>query len=132
MNSIIISTGSYIPPTAIPNTHFLNNAFFDSDGVKLERPNPEIIEKLYEITGIRERRYVDDQLNTSDMATLAAEAALTNIDKESLDYIIVAQNLGEVTAENTRTDIVPTIAARVKHKLRIKNPYTVAFDLPFG
>jgi 3-oxoacyl-[acyl-carrier-protein] synthase-3 len=28
--------------------------------------------------------------------------------------------------------MVPTIAARVKHKLRIKNPYTVAYDIPFG
>jgi 3-oxoacyl-[acyl-carrier-protein] synthase-3 len=28
--------------------------------------------------------------------------------------------------------MVPTIAARVKHKLRIKNPYTIAFDIPFG
>jgi 3-oxoacyl-[acyl-carrier-protein] synthase-3 len=27
---------------------------------------------------------------------------------------------------------VPTLASRVKHRLRIKNPYTVAFDLPFG
>jgi 3-oxoacyl-[acyl-carrier-protein] synthase-3 len=28
--------------------------------------------------------------------------------------------------------MVPTIAARVKHKLGIENPYTVAFDVPFG
>jgi 3-oxoacyl-[acyl-carrier-protein] synthase-3 len=28
--------------------------------------------------------------------------------------------------------MVPTIAARVKHKLEIKNPYTVAYDVPFG
>ncbi len=28
--------------------------------------------------------------------------------------------------------MVPSLAARVKHKLRIKNPYTVAFDIPFG
>ena len=28
--------------------------------------------------------------------------------------------------------MVPTIAARVKHKLKIKNPYTVAYDIPFG
>ena len=49
-----------------------------------------------------------------------------------LDFIIVAQNLGDVKSNNIRTDIVPTLAARVKHKLRIKNPYTVAFDIPFG
>jgi 3-oxoacyl-[acyl-carrier-protein] synthase-3 len=44
----------------------------------------------------------------------------------------VGQNLGDVKADNIRVDMVPTIAARVKHKLRIKNPYTVAFDIPFG
>lgn len=54
------------------------------------------------------------------------------MDKESLDYIIVAQNLGDLRADNTRCDMVPTIAARVKHRLGIKNPYTVAYDVPFG
>jgi 3-oxoacyl-[acyl-carrier-protein] synthase-3 len=131
-NSIIVATGSYIPDTSIPNTHFLGNAFYGNDGIKLERPNPDIIKKLNEITGIRERRYVSDDLVTSDIAYLAAKDALDGIDKESLDYIIVGQNLGDVKADNIRVDMVPNIAARVKHKLRIKNPYTVTFDIPFG
>jgi 3-oxoacyl-[acyl-carrier-protein] synthase-3 len=63
---------------------------------------------------------------------MAAESALDGIDRESLDYIIVAQNFGDVKANNLKSDMVPTIAARVKHKLRIKNPYTVAYDVPFG
>jgi len=29
-------------------------------------------------------------------------------------------------------DVCPSIAARVKHLLGIENPYTVAFDVPFG
>jgi len=66
------------------------------------------------------------------MAYLAAENALKGIDRESLDYIIVGQNLGDVKTDNITPDMVPTIAARVKHKLRIKNPYTVAYDIPFG
>ena len=37
-----------------------------------------------------------------------------------------------MAAENIRSDMVPTIAARVKHRLKIKNPYTVAYDIPFG
>ena len=131
-NSVIVSTGSYIPPDSIPNDHFLGNDFYGSDGKKLERTNSEIIKKLYEITGIRERRYVTNGLTTSDIAYLAAEDALEGIDRESLDYIIVAQNLGDTKPDNIRTDMVPTIAARVKHKLRIKNPYTVALDVPFG
>ncbi len=131
-NSIIASTGCYIPSAAIPNNHFLAHDFYGTDGNKLARPNSEIIEKLYEITGIRERRYVTDRLTTADIAYLAAEQTLNGVDRESLDYIIVAQNFGDVKADNRRIDMVPTVAARVKHKLRIKNPYTVAFDLPFG
>src|SRR5690606_2262471 len=55
-----------------------------------------------------------------------------NIDKETLDYIIVAHNFGDILKNNQKSDMVPTLAARVKHKLQIKNPYTVAYDLPFG
>ena len=131
-HSIITATGSYIPPARIPNTHFLANEFYGTDGRLLERPNPEIIKKLYEITGIRERRYAPDAMTTSEMACLAAEQVLKGLDRESLDYIIVAQNFGDITADHCKPDMVPTIAARVKHKLRIKNPYTVAFDIPFG
>ncbi|MGB8426747.1 MAG: ketoacyl-ACP synthase III, partial [Desulfobacterales bacterium] len=110
----------------------MNNEFYGSDGTRLGRPNPEIIKKLHEITGISERRYVTEGLLTSDISCLAAEQALEGLDRESLDYIIVAQNFGDVRADNNRTDMVPTIAARVKHKLKIKNPYTIAFDIPFG
>jgi len=131
-NSIIAATGSYIPHTIIPNKHFLGKEFYGNDGIKLERSNSDIIKKLHEITGIGERRYVTDDLTTSDIASTAAKEALDGIDKESLDCIIVAQNFGDVQADNIRAEMVPTIAARVKHKLRIKNPYTIAFDIPFG
>jgi 3-oxoacyl-[acyl-carrier-protein] synthase-3 len=132
LNSIITSTGSYVPPRKIKNDQFLDHEFYSADGSKLERSNPEIIHKLHEITGIRERRYVPADLNTSDISGIAAERALEDFDREKLDYIIVAHNFGDVKSDNNRTDIVPTIAARVKHKLGIKNPYTVCFDLPFG
>jgi hypothetical protein len=131
-NSIIISTGCCIPSEVVPNTHFLNSEFYGADGVRLEKPNPEIIQKLYNITGIRERRHVSDDLTTTDIAYEAALQALEGIDKEGLDYIIVAQNFGDVRSGNLRTDMVPTIASRVKHRLRIENPYTVAYDIPFG
>jgi len=57
---------------------------------------------------------------------------LHGVDRESLDCIIVAHNLGDLSADGRSSDMVPTIAARVKHRLRIRNPYTVAFDVPFG
>jgi len=131
-NSIITRTGSYIPTLKIPNRHFLAHDFYGINGIKIEKANYDIINKLQEITCINERRYVTDELNTSDIAFLAAKQALDGIDRESLDYIIVGQNLGDVRPDNIRTDMVPSIAARVKHKLKIKNPYTVAYDVPFG
>jgi 3-oxoacyl-[acyl-carrier-protein] synthase-3 len=130
--SVITRTGSYIPPERVPNTRFLGCEFYDAEGRRLERPSPEIIKKLFEITGIEERRYAPPEVCTTDMATLAAEKALAGVDREGIDYIIVAHNFGDLTADNLRTDMVPTIAARVKQRLKIKNPYTVAFDLPFG
>jgi 3-oxoacyl-[acyl-carrier-protein] synthase-3 len=131
-NAIITATGCYLPPEKVPNEHFLPRDFFDAQGRRLERPTPEIIRKLHEITGIEERRYAPGTALTSEIATTAAEAALEGLDRESLDTIIVAHNFGDIRPGNLRPDLVPSIAARVKHRLRIRNPYTVAFDLPFG
>ena len=131
-NSIITATGSYIPTVKVLNKQFLGNDFYDADGAKIAKANVDIVNKLQEITCISERRYVEDDLNTSDISFLAAKNALDGTDRENLDYIIVAQNFGDVKAGNNKFEMVPTIAARVKHKLRIKNPYTVAYDVPFG
>lgn len=132
--SVITGTGSYIPTRHIRNVDFLENEFYDLDGNKLEKPNQEIIDKFFEITTIEERRYVTDNLVTSDIAFHAAAEAINSskIDKEELDYIIVAHNFGDVKNDNNRKDIVPSLAARVKHKLGIKNPDTVAYDILFG
>jgi 3-oxoacyl-[acyl-carrier-protein] synthase-3 len=132
--SIITGTGNYLPTRQIKNEDFLNTEFYDNDGTKLEKSNQEIIDKFLEITTIAERRYVTDDLTTSDIAHYAALEALksANIDKEDLDYVIVAHNFGDVKTNNKQLDIVPSLAARVKFKLEIKNPNTVAYDLPFG
>jgi len=131
-SSIIIATGSHIPSETVPNRHFLGNTFYTAAGDPIEKPNPQIVETLHNITGISERRYVRDEQTTTDIAFMAAENALEGMNRESLDYIIVAQNFGDVQAGNLRTDMVPTIASRVKHRLKIENPYTVAYDIPFG
>ncbi len=132
--SIIKGSGHYIPERRVLNEDFLNNEFYDSDGNKIDTPNEEIIRKFEKITEIKERRYVTDDLTASDIAFFAAKEAITNsgIDKESLDYIIVAHNFGDVQANNKKSDIVPSLAARVKNKLGIENPKTIAFDIPFG
>jgi len=131
-NAVITATGSYIPTLKVPNEYFLGHEFYGPDGTKLEKPTHDIISQFQGITCINERRYITDGLNTSDIAFHAAKQALDGVEMESLDCIIVAQNLGDSSADNRRSDMVPTIAARVKHKLRIKNPYTIAFDVPFG
>jgi len=134
MYSIITGTGSYIPTKKVCNRDFLQNVFYDSSGNKFERTSKEIIEKFVQITEIKERRYVTDDLVVSDIAFFAAEDALesSKIDRESLDYIIVAHNFGDVRADHKISDFVPSIASRVKHKLSIRNPQTIAYDLPFG
>ena len=132
--SVIIGSGCYIPEKIVKNSDFLNHVFYETNGEKIEKPGSEITEKFEEITGIKERRYATDDLLTSDIAFFAAEQAIQSagIDMESLDYIICAHNFGDVRPGNRRSDFVPTIAARVKNKLRIKNPKTIAYDLPFG
>jgi 3-oxoacyl-[acyl-carrier-protein] synthase-3 len=134
LHSIIVGTGSYIPERRVANADFLEHQFYDASGNRLTKSNEETIRKLEEITGIAERRYVNDDQFASDIAALAAEDALagSGIDRESLDYIIVAHDFGDVRSDNPRSDFVPTLAARVKHRLGIVNPRTVAYDLAFG
>ena len=134
-NNIIISgTGSYIPSKVVSNQDFARNEFYDENGKAIDQPHEEIAEKFKAITGIQERRYVSDEQNASDIGTLAAELAIADakIDPESIDQIIVTQNFGDVKKGTIQTDILPSLAARVKHNLGIKNPACVAYDLLFG
>lgn len=130
----IAGTGSYIPQRQVPNSYFLDHEFYSPEGLPIERPNRETIETFEAITGIKERRYIEDGLNTSDIAYLAAQDALASsgTDPETLDFITVAHNFGDVAAGNRRSDFVPSLAARVKHRLAIKNPRAIASDLVFG
>ncbi len=132
--TVIVGTGSYIPPRRIKNDAFLNHEFYDTNGNKINLANEEIIKKFEEITEIRERRYVEENQTASDIAYLAAKDALesSGIDRETLDYIIVAHNFGDIRAESRQIDILPSLASRVKEKLGIRNPGTVSYDTPFG
>ncbi|MBN2728793.1 MAG: ketoacyl-ACP synthase III [Bacteroidales bacterium] len=132
--SVITGSGSFIPESNIKNSDFLNHEFFEINGEKIQKDNSEIIDKFLEITTIETRRHVKNDMKTSDIAFLAAEKALVaaNVDKEELDYIILAHNFGDVSPTNKQVDIVPSLAARVKEKLKIENPFCVAYDLPFG
>jgi 3-oxoacyl-[acyl-carrier-protein] synthase-3 len=134
-SSVIVATGSCNPARGIPNEDFLDHRLFEDYGKPFNpSDNPKIISKFREITGIVERRYASDDLVASDLAIVAGHNALSGgeIDPETLDYVIVAHNFGDVQAGNRRSDFVPTLAARVKRGLGIANPACIAYDLPFG
>jgi len=133
--TVIIGTGKAIPPRVVPNSNFLDNEFFMDYGEPVEPgTNARIIDKFQQITEIGERRYADDSVMTSDLATQAGAEAIEDagIDPETLDYVVVAHNFGDVLTDNRRSDFVPSLAARVKQKLAIANPECIAYDLPFG
>ena len=134
-HTVIMGTGSSIPPRVVPNSDFLDNEFFMDYGEPIEPgTNERVIDKFRQITDIGERRYADDDVMTSDLATEAGASAIEDagIDPESLDYVIVAHNFGDILADNRRSDFVPSLAARVKQNLAIANPECIAYDLPFG
>ena len=134
MNIKITGTGSYIPDTIEKNENFHQHKFLNTDGSQIEHPNEVIVEKFKAITGIAERRYAKEHLNSSDLGFFAAEKAIADakIDPETIDYIIVAHNFGDVKHNTIQSDILPCLASRVKHSLRIKNPKCVAYDILFG
>ncbi len=134
MATIISGTGSYIPGLVVPNTSFSHHSFYGEDGVLINTPNAEIFEKFKDITGIYERRYAEENVNTSDLATKAAALAIEDagIDPETIDQIIVAHNFGNVITGTIQSDTIPAIASRVKNLLGIRNPNCVAYDLLFG
>ena len=131
----IIGTGSYLPPVIIKNSHFLKNEFFElSSKKKLDKSNEEIIQKFQEITNIEERRYVAENQLTSDIAAYAIKDACktAGITEESLEFIIVAHNFGDILNGNKRMDILPALANRAKMKLHIKNPSCICHDVVSG
>ena len=134
MNISITGTGSYLPSIVTKNEDFLDHDFLDEDGKGFEHDNGLIIEKFKAITGIVERRYAKKEFKTSDLGYLASERAIEDagIDKETIDYIIFAHNFGDLSSGQIQGDTLPSLATRVKHHLKIKNPNCVAYDMLFG
>jgi len=134
MSVQITGIGSYIPEVRVSNLDFAKHVFLNDDGSPFAVTNEEIAAKFKNITGIEERRYVEENLTTSDIGYLAAVKAIESagIDREKIDYIIFAHNFGDVRHSAIQSDMVPSLATRVKHKLQIKNPKCVAYDVLFG
>lgn len=104
----IISTGSYLPENVVTNND-LEQIVDTSDEWILER------------TGIRERRIVDVNQVTSDLACEAALKALKKAESKArdIDLIIVATVSGDM--------VFPSTACILQHKLGAKK--AAAFDL---
>ncbi len=134
MKSVITGTGAYVPELIRANNHFVNDIFYGEDGLPIAGSPDLIIEKFQKITGIQERRYAPENINTSDMAAYAGREALANsgIDPESLDQIIVAHNFGDISHQRQQSQNVPSIASKVKHLLKIRRPGCIAYDILFG
>ena len=134
IQSVITGTGSYIPKIVKKNSGFLNHNFLNEDGSPFGYDNEVVIEKFKAITGIEERRYASEDINTSDLGYFAAQKAIEDagIDQEEIDYIILSHNFGDVKTGGIQSDILPSLASRVKYRLGIKNPACVAYDILFG
>ena len=133
-SSVITGTGTYIPLLKKENATFLNNRFLNEDGTSFSSENEVIIEKFKGITGIEERRYAKPEFSASDLGFFAAQKAIeeAKINPEELDYIILAHNFGDVKKNAIQSDILPSLATRVKYRLGIENPNCVAYDILFG
>ncbi|QZE15630.1 ketoacyl-ACP synthase III [Halosquirtibacter laminarini] len=129
--TIITGSGASIPPRIVKNEEFVDHTFYQpGKKVPFETPGEEITSKFEAITCIAERRYVAEDQTASDLAVESAIAALEDakLDKEELDFIIVAHNFGDVKSGSTRIDNMPSLANKVKDKLKIKNPSTFCHD----
>lgn len=134
MKTVITGSGCYIPPVVKTNRDFTVHDFYGENEDRITTPPQEVVDKFQEITGIEERRYATEEMNSSDMAIIAAKAAIedSGINPEELDQIILAHNFGNVIKHTIQTDVLPALASRVKQGLGIKNPNCVAYDILFG
>ncbi|MBT6235899.1 MAG: ketoacyl-ACP synthase III [Bacteroidetes bacterium] len=134
VQSIITGSGHYLPNKVMPNESFGSHSFYTEKGEPFSNETADIIRKFYDITGIQERRYLEEDLKSSDMAAFAGKKAIAaaGINREDIDQVIVAHNFGDIRHGSLVPDLMPSLAAKVKNLLNIKNPSCVAYDIIFG
>ena len=134
VRSVISGIGSYFPSRKVTNDDFLHHEFYTRDGKKVEKSTENIVEKLRQISGIQERRYIGDEEDSATLAAHAARNALSDagMDSETLDGIIVAHNFGNILPGSSSGHLIPNLAAIMKGRLGISNPRIFAYDVLFG
>ena len=133
-NAVITGTGSFLPGKIMSNEDFMGHTFYKSNGERITKPTSEIVQKLRDISGIRERRYIEDHQDSADLGAIAGRKAIEDagVDMETVDGIIVAHNFGNMVHGDRAHHLIPNLAALVKHKIGIKNPKCTAFDVLYG
>ena len=133
--AVIKETGHYLPERVVPNSYFNDAEFFDSNGEKFkntkgenegkEKTPCEIVDKFEEITGIRNRRWVEEGEDNIHLAIKTARNTLQG----TPDCIVVAHNFGSPKKLGVNLDIVPSIANGTEHYMGIQNSNVRAYDL---
>jgi 3-oxoacyl-[acyl-carrier-protein] synthase III len=134
LKTIIAATGSAFAERQITNDFFLDKVFYDPSGNPIPKPTAEIVQKLEEITGIKERRYVSEKGDSTPLLHAGAKDAIDKWgkDPETIGGIIVAHNAGNMLENMEGFHPVPNMAALLKNKLGIKNHECFAYDILFG
>jgi 3-oxoacyl-[acyl-carrier-protein] synthase III len=135
MGSKITGTGSAMPSRVITNDYFLDHTFYTKEGKKNEKSTAAIIQKLEEISGIKERRFIPEEEPSVEILFQACSNAIQDagIDKNEIDGLIVAHNAGNMLPNQVGVfHTVPNLAAVVKNKLGINNHQCHAYDILFG
>lgn len=109
----IISTAQYLPERLVKNEEL--NTRFSALG------HPDIVEKFYHSTGIKQRYYAPEDWATSDLALPAAQEALRRAGRkpEDVDLIIVGTDSPDY--------MTPATSVVLQYKLGAKNAGT--FDV---
>ena len=135
MGSSIKGSGHALPTHQVKNEDFLNHQFFTKAGEKNTKPSRDIVQKLEEISGIRERRYIGEDEESIDILVEASQKALTDasLSPNQLQGIIIAHNTGNVRANlGSCFHPVPNVAAVLKNRLGVTNKNCPAYDILFG
>ncbi len=110
IRSVILGCGSYLPASCVTNDELIKKYNLDSSDEWIQRR-----------TGIKERHFAAADEDTSDMATVAARAALADskLDIKDIDIIVMATTSPD--------DTLPASAVRVQANLGMA--HGCAFDV---
>ena len=114
--SVVAGVGKYVPERVMTSEYIEKTVGFEE---KFNMP-PGTIEK---ITGVRERRYVNDSQISSDMACEASKVALENagVAPEELDVVIFASASHDIAEPATANVLQAKLGATNAHCMDTKN-----------